>query len=53
MPIKQGKDTKGKFFQYGDRKKYYFTTDRSKTIAYKKALKQGVAIKISQLKHKA
>jgi hypothetical protein len=48
MPIKLGQDNGKYFFQYGNQKKYYFTTAIGRVNAYKKALKQAQAIVISQ-----
>lgn len=49
MPITLGQDLKGYFYQYGTHgKKYYFFTERGKQIAYTKAKKQGIAIRMSQ-----
>lgn len=51
MPVQQGKDSNGSYFQWGEHgKKYYYDpkSDRSKEIARKKAAKQGRAIKASQ-----
>ena len=45
MPVHKGKDSKGKFFQWGDQKKYYYKTERGKIIAKAKATLQGRAIK--------
>jgi hypothetical protein len=46
MPIHEGKDDKGTFYQWGQRgKKYYYKSfsDRSKKIAYNRALRQARA----------
>jgi hypothetical protein len=46
MPLHRGHDSKGSFWQWGDRKKYYYTTGSatSRLQAKKKAIKQAVAI---------
>ena len=46
MPIHNGRDHYGYYFQWGHQTKYYYTPGnyRSKIIAYKKALKQAQAI---------
>jgi hypothetical protein len=46
MPIKRGKDSRGPYYRYGSRKKYYYKSGskRSRDIAYKKAHRQMVAI---------
>ena len=45
MPIHSNFDTKGWYFQWGNRTKYYFSARSEKEIklAYKKALKQAQA----------
>jgi hypothetical protein len=50
MPIKRGKDSHGPFYQYGNKKKYYYTSgnSQSRQLARSKALKQAQAIKASQ-----
>lgn len=49
MPIHEGEDSIGKYFQYGEEHKYYYGRGRmSKEKAREAARKQGVAIKISQ-----
>jgi len=50
MPVHHGKDRKGSYYQWGSRKKYYYKkgSELSKSIAYNKAKRQGIAIKISQ-----
>ena len=50
MPVHQGKNSKGKFFQWGDEKKYYYKTEKGKQIAKMKAILQGRAIKINQIR---
>jgi hypothetical protein len=51
MPVHTGSDAKGKFYQWGTHgKKYYYTTERSKQIAFKKAQRQGIAIYASGYK---
>jgi hypothetical protein len=48
MPIHRGSDSKGCFYQWGysTGKKYYYTAGnaRSRELAKKKAIKQGIAI---------
>ncbi len=51
MPVQEGKDDQGYYFQWGDSgKKYYYkkNSKRSKEIARAKAARQGRAIKASQ-----
>jgi len=51
MPVRQGRDSNGPYFQWGENgKKYYYDpkSNRSKEIARKKAARQGRAIKASQ-----
>jgi hypothetical protein len=48
MPTHRGIDSKGTFYQYGNQKKYYFTTPRGSQIAKAKADKQGRAINYSR-----
>lgn len=45
MPIHRGKDSKGCFYQWGGRTKYYYTArdKASRDRAYNKALKQAQA----------
>lgn len=45
MPIHQGKDKKGYYWQWGHQKKYYYRTPSESYIARNKAVKQGIAIK--------
>lgn len=46
MPIKKGKDSNGPYYQYGNKKKYYYKplSQRSQSIAKSKAIKQSNAI---------
>ena len=51
MPVRQGNDANGAYFQWGEHgKKYYYDpkSERSKETARKKAARQGRAIKASQ-----
>jgi len=50
MPIHNGIDKKGHYYQWGNQKKYYYTIKnrKSREEAYKKAKKQGIAIRISE-----
>jgi hypothetical protein len=50
MPVHRGNDTKGCFYQYGDKKKYYYVCGDSKSRlkAKKLAIKQMVAIGYSE-----
>jgi len=51
MPVREGKDKNGPYFQWGHHgKKYYYdpSKPKSKEIARDKAAKQGRAIKASQ-----
>lgn len=43
MPTHTGKDSKGKFAQWGHQKKYYYQTSTGKKRAVSKADKQGRA----------
>lgn len=45
MPIHRGTDSKGPYYQWGDRAKYYYKPGnaRSREAAYKKAAKQAQA----------
>lgn len=44
MPVRTGKDKKGRFAQWGGSgKKYYFKNESGKEAAKKKASKQGQA----------
>jgi len=53
MPIHEGEDNKGKFFQYGTSGyKYHFKTEQGRKSAYMKCLKQKNAILWSQNKNK-
>lgn len=47
MPIHKGVDSKGKFYQYGNQKKYYYNTTKGENIAYNKAVLQMKAIKVN------
>lgn len=46
MPIRRGKDAQGPYYQWGDRKKYYYRSNdpKSRQDAKKKATKQAQAI---------
>lgn len=46
MPIHRGIDSKGPYYQWGDRKKYYYISGnyRSRIYAYNKAAAQAKAI---------
>jgi hypothetical protein len=52
MPIHRGTDSKGSFYQYGEKKKYYYKTGskRSREIAKAKCAKQELAIRLSRLR---
>ena len=51
MPIREGRDSKGKFIQWGNSgAKYYYHDKKSKAAAYKKAAKQAAAAKHSGYK---
>lgn len=45
MPVKQGKDSKGSFFRWGNKTKYYYKTGSAVSMARAKAKaeKQGKA----------
>lgn len=46
MPLKRGKDSKGSYYRWGNRTKYYYVdgNKRSKSLAKEKAMKQMRAI---------
>lgn len=44
MPIRQGKDSHGKYYQWGNQKRYYWSTPRTRLIALRKAIRQAKAI---------
>lgn len=46
MPVHRGRDSHGVYYQWGSQKKYYYieNSKRSRELAKKKALKQGIAI---------
>ncbi len=52
MPIHRSRDSHGPFYQYGDKKKYYYISGnkRSREIARKKCGKQELAIRLSNLR---
>lgn len=52
MPIHRGYDRKGCYYQYGDRKKYYYVCGNAKSRleAKKLAIKQMVAIAYSKVR---
>lgn len=52
MPVKQGLDKNGHFYRYGKLHKYYFNPENkaSKTRAFNKAKRQGIAIRIHEEK---
>lgn len=54
MPIHQGTDSYGSFYQFGNQKKYYYIPNNliSMNIARKKAAAQGRAIEWSKHKFK-
>ena len=53
MPVMQGRDGKGSFYQWGmTGKRYYFTTPLGRNIALHRALTQARAIKARQNKRK-
>lgn len=54
MPVHKGEDNKGRYYQYGHQKKYYYTIGdiESRKEAKRKAGLQARAIKIQQLKNK-
>ena len=45
MPLRQGNDAQGTYYMWGDVKghKYYYTTEASRKVAKKKAIKQAIA----------
>lgn len=46
MPVKRGQDSKGPYYRWGTRTKYYYTAGNKKEreAAKKKAEKQGLAV---------
>lgn len=51
MPVHQGEDNKGSYYQYGNQKKYYYYDEKSRKKAEKKAIIQGYAIRMSEERH--
>jgi hypothetical protein len=52
MPIIKDIDQNGYFYKYGKTgHKYYFYDEKTRRLAKKKAIIQGVAIRYSQLKY--
>lgn len=49
MPVKNGRDSLGPYYQWGTQKKYYYkpNDDKSRNRAKEKATKQGIAIHAS------
>ncbi len=45
MPLRQGEDSAGKFYMWGDVKghKYYYKNERERKVAKKKAINQAIA----------
>ena len=53
MPIHEGITLSGRtYYQYGKQKKYYYATEKGKKLAYDKACKQAIAIKLSERRAK-
>lgn len=53
MPTQRGRDKIGPFFRWGTKGKKYYFLPRNKAsmrIAYKKANRQGIAIRLSELR---
>ncbi len=50
MPVHSDRDSKGSFYQYGSRAKYYYIPGnaKSRNAAKKKATLQGIAIKVNR-----
>lgn len=48
MPTHQGQDARGKYYQWGNQKKYYYNNKASRKLAKKKAIRQGIAIQMHQ-----
>lgn len=48
MPTHKGTDSKGTYYQWGNQKKYYYTTPRGEQMAKAKADKQGRVINQSK-----
>lgn len=53
MPTRNGRDAKGRFYQWGGQRKYYYTDDTSRRKAKRRAILQGYAIKKSEARHGA
>ena len=50
MPINYGSDSKGTFVRWGYRnKKYYYTTERGKALAYARSMAQARAIAVRRI----
>lgn len=49
MPVRRGSDSKGSYYRWGSKKKYYYKSNskRSRINAKKKAELQGIAIRAS------
>lgn len=49
MPVHQGRDSNGPYYVWGNRKKYYYIpgNKKSREIAKRKAIKQGIAVHAS------
>ena len=45
MPVHSGSDSKGKYYQWGKQKKYYYKTEKGEKLAFNRAKKQGYAFK--------
>jgi hypothetical protein len=52
MPIREGRDRKGSYYQWGKQKKYYFKNESGRKLAYLKAVSQARAIYSSGYKRK-
>ena len=48
MPVHQGRDNNGNYYQWGNQKKYYYRTKLEGQLAMHKAILQGIAIKYNE-----
>jgi len=51
MPVKEGHDKHGRFYQWGHQKKYYFHNEETRKHAKQQAILQGYAIQKSEQRH--
>lgn len=52
MPVHAGEDRRGKYYQWGSQKKYYYATPIGKARAHEKAAAQGEAIRAAAARGK-